>query len=33
VLEADPRGIGTTSGTRMEVLVCLRREMPPDYLE
>ncbi len=33
MLEADPRGISTTSDTRMEVLGCLRREMPPDYLE
>jgi hypothetical protein len=31
--EEDPRGISKTSDTRMEVLVCLRREMPPDYLE
>ena len=32
MLETDPWGIGTASGTRMEVLVSLRREMPSDYL-
>ncbi len=28
----DPWGIGTVSGTRMEVLVRLRREMPSDCM-
>jgi hypothetical protein len=28
----DPWGIVTVSGSRMEVFVCLRREMPPDYM-
>ncbi len=32
VLETDPWGIGTASGTRMEVLVRLRREIPSDYM-
>ncbi len=32
VLATDPWGIDTARGTRMEVLLCLRREMPPDCM-
>jgi hypothetical protein len=32
MLVTDPWGIGTGSGTRMEVFVRLRREMRPDYI-
>ncbi len=32
MLVTDPWGIGTTSGSRMEVVVRLRRKIPPDYM-
>ncbi len=32
MLATDPWGIGTARGSRMEVFVCLRWEMPPDYM-
>ncbi len=32
MLTTDPWGIDTASGSRMEVFVRLRREMPPDYM-
>ena len=32
MLTTDPWGIVTVSGCRMEVFVCLRREIPPDYM-